>query len=74
MNSINPTPIEVSGLLLSKYNTNKSITTLVDNTLQRLGQLIAGLIRHMLQLCMYALVYQLIQRLSEHIGLPDALG
>lgn len=52
-------------------NADQPRTAFIDDPLDGLLQLHAGIGRHSVQLVMQSLVYQLVQRLSENIALPD---
>ena len=55
-------------------NTDESAASLVDNTLECLAKLGAGIVRHVLELCLQILVDDLVEAASENVGLPDFPG
>ena len=59
---------------LLDQDTDESGTALVDDPFQRLLQTAPGLLRHMEQLVLQAVVDQLVEALAEDVRLPQADG
>ena len=57
---------------ISKYNAHKPRGSLVDDAAESLAQLLTGVLRHMLKLCVESLVYQLIDGSAEQVCVPYA--
>lgn len=55
----------------SEYDADESAVAFVDDALQRLLQLALRLLGHLLDLVVKAFSGDIIQRLSENVGLPD---
>ena len=55
-------------------NTNESAAALVDDTAESFGELCARVIGDMRELAVKPLVDKLVERFSEHIGVPDLAG
>ena len=60
-------------LFVLQDNADKAAAALVDDSLERLRQLRARVVRHMGKLRVKSFVDQLIKRFAEHIGLPNLL-